>query len=162
MAGIILSSSSASHWKARAVFIPPMALQTWHEWCHLRECCGCGSSLSYFSPSLPSSSRRRHPHREVAGGDGVPLHWHMAHEALSVRTKNDLFTSSFWRKEKISGDILLLFHVQLFLDGAAASHVKRFVSFEFSLNCIISVSAPWRIMAVLFAESLIISSGLLS
>lgn len=61
MAGIILSSSSASRWKARAVFIPPMALQTWREWCHLRECCGCGSSLSYVSPSLPSSSRCRRP-----------------------------------------------------------------------------------------------------
>lgn len=97
-----------------------------------------------------------------AGGDGVPLLLHVGHEVLSVQAKNDLFTVSFWRKEKISADILILFYAELFLDGAAASHVKRFVPFEFSLNCIISISAPWRIMAVLFAESLIISSGLLS
>lgn len=81
----------------------------------------------------------------------MPLHRHRGHEALSVGAKKDLFTSSFRRKEEISGDILLLFYVQLFLEGAAATHVKRFVSFGFLLNCIISVSAPGCIMAVLFA-----------
>lgn len=119
---------------------------------------GCSSPLR---PSLPSSKQPWHPCGRAMGAskrrrDALAL----AHGA--VQTKKGLFTSSFWRKEKISSDILIPFYAELFLDSAAASHIKCFVSFEFSLNCIISVSAPWCIMAVFFAEGLTISSGLLS
>lgn len=155
MVRIVIYSSSPSHQK------PELSSSHWWPFRHhvsgaTKEMRGCGS------PSFPSSSWPWCPPWGLVGGVGVPLHLHMGHGVLSVQIKNDLFTSSFWKTEKISGDILILFYAELFLDGAAASHVKRFVSFEFSLNCIISISAPWNIRAVLFVESLIISRGLLS
>lgn len=124
------------------------------------EICDCSSPRGHPSPAACSPDILVEGPLVPAGGEGVPLHLHMGQ--LSVQTKNGLFTSSFWRKEKISGDILIPFYAELFLDGAAASHIECFVSFEFSLNCIISVSAPWCIMAVFFAGSLTILSGLLS
>lgn len=144
--------------KAGAVFI--LVKRSPEEWCYLGRCVAAVHPWGHPSPAA------RSPDILIAGpwvsarGEGVPLHLHMGQ--LSVQTKKGLFISSYWREEEISGDILIPFFAELFLDGAAASHIKCFVSFEFSLNCIISVSAPWHIMAVLFAESLIISSGLLS
>lgn len=151
--------------KARAISIPLPAIQTLHEWCSPRECVAVGPLWDASGHPFPaahssdvliegavSAGRRRWAALALARGP----------QDLSVQTKNDLFTSSFWRKEKNSRDILIRFYAELFLDVTAASHVEFFVSFEFLLNCIISASAPWCIMVVLFAESLIISSGLLS
>lgn len=161
MARIALSLSSASCWKVGAVFLTVMADQTLHQWCYLGRYVAAVLPWGHPSPAAHSPDILTEGPWVPAGGERVPLHLHMRRQ-LSVQTEKGLFTSSFWRKEEISGDILIPFYEELFLDSAAASHIKCFVSFDFSLNCIISVSAPWHIMAVLFAESLIISSGLLS
>lgn len=164
MVSIVTYSSSPSRQK------PELSSSHWWPFRHhvsgaTKEMCDCGSPLWYFKPSFPNSLWPRCPPwgLVVAGGS----RWGalaLAHGVWGF-VYSDQKWSVYQQLLKEGKNFRWHFNSLLcraILDSAAASHVKRFVSFEFSLNCITSISAPWNIRAVLFAESLIISRGLLS